>query len=147
MADEKKIKVLLVDDEEIIRIYFHDIFWIYGFENRCDLAMAVNLDDAEKIVADPETRPDVIFLDLTLPKKVDERTLIDPEFSFQFLEKIKKDPETKRIKVVIFSGHADKEFQDEAKAKGADGYVHKEQSLPKDLVDAINNVLGSMLHS
>jgi len=142
MPNESRTKILLVDDDEIIRIYFHDIFWIYGFESRCDLTMAVNLDEAEKIVADPETRPDIIFLDLTLPKKVGERTLIDPEYSFEFLERIKADPATKGIKVMIFSGHAEKEFQEEAKAKGADGYVHKEQSLPKDLVDVINKVLG-----
>jgi len=137
-----KPKILLVDDDEIIRIYFHDIFWIYGFENRCELAIATNLDDAEKIVADPTTRPTVVFLDLALPKKMGERTVIDPNDSFAFLERIKHDPETKGVKVMIFSGHSEKEYMDEAKAKGADGYVHKEQSLPKDLVATLNTVIG-----
>lgn len=139
-----KLKILLVDDDEIIRIYFHDIFWIYGFENRCELTIANNLDEAEKIVADASTRPDVIFLDLALPKKVEERTLIEPKYSFEFLEKIKHDPKTKHIKVMIFSGHAEKEYMDEAQAKGADGYIHKEQSLPKDLVAMINKVIDGM---
>jgi CheY-like chemotaxis protein len=141
MAHEKA-KILLVDDEEIIRIYFHDIFWIYGFERRGDLTVVSNLAEAEKIVANPETRPDVIFLDLTIPQKIGERTVVDPEFSFAFLERIKKDPATKDVKVMIFSGHPEKEFQDEAQAKGADGFIHKEQSLPKDIVDVINKVLG-----
>ncbi len=142
-----KLKVLLVDDDEIIRIYFHDIFWIYGFESRCDLAIAANLDDADRIVMDPATRPDVIFLDLALPKKVGERTLIDPKYSFEFLEKIKKDPELHKIKVMIFSGHSEKEYVDEAKARGADGYIHKEQSLPKDLIATINSVINGIKKS
>lgn len=143
MANAKP-KVLLVDDDEIIQIYFHDIFWIYGFEKRCELLSATNLDDAERMVTDPASRPDIIFLDLALPKKVGERTLIDPKYSFEFLQRIKKDPNLASIKVMIFSGHTEKEFVDEATAAGADGYIHKEQSLPKDLIAAINSAIDGV---
>jgi CheY-like chemotaxis protein len=132
-----KLKILLVDDDEIVGIYFHDIFWIYGFEDRLELAIATNLDDAERIVADATKRPDVIFLDLALPKKVGERTIIDPKYSFDFVERVKHDPKLASVKVMIFSGHSEKEYVDEAKARGADGYIHKEQSLPKDLIATI----------
>ena len=28
--DKKKLKILLIDDDEMMRIYFRDIFWIHG---------------------------------------------------------------------------------------------------------------------
>ena len=93
------------------------------------------------IVRDPNRRPDVIFLDLGLPKKVGDRILIDPKYSFAFLEWIKKDPELKHIKVLIFSGHDEQEYRDEASKMGADAYVRKEQSMPKDLISIITKLL------
>lgn len=139
----RKLKVLLVDSDEIIRIYFHDIFWINGFEHRCELSVAADFETAERVIADPATRPDVMFLDLTLPKKVGDRTLVDPKYSFDLLQRVKGDPATKDIKVIIFSSHTEREFRDEAMAKGADQYLLKEQSLPKDLVAAVNRALGA----
>ena len=142
-----KYKILLVDDDEIIRIYFHDIFWIYGFEKKCELLSSNNLDEAERMVTDAATQPDIIFLDLSLPKKVGERTLIEPKYSFEFLDRVKKDPKLATTKVFIFTGHAEKEYMDEAKAHGADGYIHKEQTLPKDLIATINAALDGIKKS
>jgi CheY-like chemotaxis protein len=81
------------------------------------------------------------FLDLALPKRVEDRTLIDPKYSFEFLRRMKTEPEFKNIKVLIFSGHSEKEFEDEAKKDGADAYIHKSESLPKDLVVVVTNLL------
>jgi DNA-binding NarL/FixJ family response regulator len=141
MAD-KKTKVLLVDDDQIIRIYFHDVFWINGFENRCELYLASDLEAAERVIGNPETRPDIIFLDLVLPKKVDGRTISDPKNSFEFLKKIKADHLMAKTSVIIFSGESDKKLEKEAKKYGADGYLRKEASLAKDIVSLTNNLLA-----
>jgi DNA-binding NarL/FixJ family response regulator len=141
---QKKFKILLVDDDEIIRIYFHDIFWMYGFENRCELTVAGDLDQAETIVADPDRRPDIVFLDLVLPKKDGDRTVMDPKNSFAFLDRIKTDSATKHAAVFIFSSHSEGEYQKEAMKRGAAGFIHKEQTLPKDIVAIVNQALGAI---
>lgn len=141
MKHPEKLKILLVDNDEVIQIYFKDIFWIYGFNNACDLAVVPSIDDAKQLLADPAKRPGVIFLGLALPHQVGDRTLIDTKYSFDFLERIKHDRTLKSIKVMIFSVHAEKELQEEAKEKGADGYIHKEESLPKDLVAILHNLV------
>jgi CheY-like chemotaxis protein len=141
MAD-KKTKVLIVDDDEVIRIYFHDIFWIYGFEDRCELSVAADLDAAERTVVDPASRPSIVFLDLSLPKKVGGRTVIDPRYSFDFVKRIKADPLMSETRVVMLSDHAEKEFEAEAKEAGVDIYLRKGENLPKDIVELVSRLLA-----
>jgi CheY-like chemotaxis protein len=137
--DQKKIKVLIADGSELVRIYFRDIFWINGFENCCDLSVAADLDETEAIVKDPATRPDVIFLGLSLRKKIDGRTFIDPKYSFEFAHRIKTDPELRHIKIFVFSSHMEKQFERDAKNAQVDQYVYKNQNLPKDIVAIIDS--------
>jgi len=141
-SKHEKLKVLLVDDDEIIRIYFHDIFWIHGFEKDCELTITEDLDQAEAVMADPAKRPDIIFLDLGLPKKVDGRTIIDPKYSFEFTRKIKEDPSLAHIKIFIFSGHSEAEFREEAKTVHADGYIDKGENLVTDIVRMIAGLVA-----
>jgi len=140
---EGKIKVLIADGSELIRIYFRDIFWINGFENCCELSTASDLDETEAMVADPKTAPDVIFLGLSLHKKIDGRILTDPKYSFEFARRIKSDPTLHTIKVFIFSSHMEKQFEQDAVDAKADRYIYKDQNLPKDLVAIISSFTGT----
>jgi CheY-like chemotaxis protein len=134
---EKKVKVLIADGSEFIRIYFRDVFWINGFEDCCELSTTADLDATEAMVADPEKRPDVIFLGLSLRKKVDGRFVTDPRYSFEFARRIKSDPALRHIKVFVFSSHMEKRFERDAKDANVDKYIYKNQNLPKDLVALI----------
>jgi DNA-binding NarL/FixJ family response regulator len=138
-----KIKVLIADGSELIRIYFQDIFWINGFESCCELSSASDLDETEAIVADPKTTPDVIFLGLSLRKNVDGRAVTDPKYSFEFAHRLKSDPVLKRIKIFIFSSHMEKQFEQDAADSKVDKYIYKDQNLPKDLVAIISSFTGS----
>jgi CheY-like chemotaxis protein len=137
----KKIKVLIADGSELIRIYFADIFWINGFENQCELHMACDFEAVESIVADPETRPDVIFLGLSLPKKVAGRIVTDPEYSFEFTHRIKSDPQLRNIKIFIISSHAEKRFEREAEKAKVDRYIYKNQSMPSDIAEVVRGMV------
>jgi len=139
-----KIKVLIVDESEIVRIYLRDIFWINGFENYCELMSATNLNDAEAIVADPKTRPDVIFLALSLRKKVDGHTHIDPKNSFAFVRSIKSDPALQHIKVFIISSLLKEQFEKDIAESKVDKYISKDQNLPKDMIPIIKSFTGAM---
>ena len=55
-TQNKKQKILLVDDNELTRIYFREVFWLHGLEYKYDLFMAENIETAETLLEKVETR-------------------------------------------------------------------------------------------
>lgn len=130
----KKQKLLLVDDNELTRIYFREVFWLHGLEYRFELEMAESLEQASSLVNNPKTRPDIIFLGLVMPIKVGRHTVTTPEAGFNLLRQIKSNPELNKIRVFIFSAFDKPEYKETAKQLGADAYLVKGQNLPGDLL-------------
>lgn len=139
--NEKKQKLLLVDDNELTRIYFREVFWLHGLEFKYDLVLTENVEQASKLLDSEATRPDIIFLGLVMPMKVNGTTITTPEAGFNILRKIKGDPTMRKIKVIIFSAFDKKEYQEQARALGADAYLVKGQNLPQDILNFVTNVL------
>ncbi|MBX4200606.1 response regulator [Candidatus Parcubacteria bacterium] len=137
---EKKHKILVVDDDEFIRIYFKDVFWIHGLEKKYDIQTVPTIEEAEKIIDSPKTRPDTVFLDLAGLMFVDGREVTTVEAGFSLLKRIKDDPKTKDIKVIMYTGYSDKEYSDKAHQLGADGYLVKGENLPKELIKFIEDL-------
>jgi CheY-like chemotaxis protein len=137
----KKQKLMLVDDNELTRIYFREVFWLHGLEYRFDLEMAETLEQATQIIQHPASRPDIIFLGLVMPMKVGNHTVTTPEAGFNLLRLIKSSQELKSIKVIIFSAFDNKEYQENAKKLGADAYLVKGQNLPGDILNFVQNYL------
>ncbi len=137
---DNKIKILLVDDDEMVRIYFRDIFWIHGLDNKYEFSVAENIAKAEKIINDPENRPALMLLDLTMPIEKDGRVSVSPESGLEFLKKIKSSPELKKIKIVVFSGHGEPELQERAKQLGAENYLIKGNNLPMELIEFVEKI-------
>lgn len=129
-----KINILLVDDNEVIRIFFKDIFWLHGLEGQFHLEIASGVDEAWSILHDPAKKIDVAFLDLVMPLKRDGKEITTSEAGLSILKGIKTDEQLKHIKVIIFSGYTDKKDIEEAKKSGADMYLAKEEHLPQDLI-------------
>lgn len=136
----QKIKILLVDEDEITRIYFRDIFWIHGMDAKYDLTITDNLKKAEEIIKNPETQPNILFLDLVMPVEINGQMVISPEAGFGLLKKIKSNPDTKKIKVIIFSGHTEESLQKEARKLGAETYLVKNINLPKELAEFVETI-------
>ncbi len=141
MAPENQkspIKILLVDDDEVIRIFIRDVFWVHGNESLYEVTVSDNLAEAKNLVTDKKTRPDVVFLDLSMPgKKSDGSTFMNIEGSLDFLSEIKNNPETKDIKVLIFSGYKEPGLKEKLIERGADHYLVKGEYLPKELVEFV----------
>ena len=57
----EKINILLVDDNEVIRVFFKDIFWLHGLEGQFHLEIASGVDEALTILHDPSKKIDVVF--------------------------------------------------------------------------------------
>src|SRR6185436_13714804 len=96
----KKQKLLLIDDNELTRIYFREVFWLHGLEYRYDLLMAESLDQAFQMLSTPATKPDIIFLGLVMPIKMGSQTVTTPEAGFNLLRKVKSDPDMKNTRVI-----------------------------------------------
>ena len=142
-TETKKQKLLLVDDNELTRIYFREIFWLHGLEYRFDLIMAETLEQAQQIVENPGTRPDIIFLGLVMPIKIGKHTVTTPEAGFTLLRIIKTSPQLKKIKVFIFSAFDKAEYKEAAKKLGADAYLVKGENLPGDLLNFMKEYLNN----
>ena len=100
----EKIKILLIDSDEMTRIYFRDVFWVHGRSDAYEITVVSSLDEAEKKIVDKETKPDTIFLDVMMVSR-GERSSSDEQIkkTLSFIERIKKDKDLSSIKIIIFS--------------------------------------------
>ena len=131
----QKIKILLVDDDEMMRIYFRDIFWIHGGDNKYEIMMSPSLMDAEKKIQAKETKPNTIFLDVMMTVKGEDNSphgQLDRTLSF--IRKIKEDKDLSHIKIIIYSGQKEKSIKEEFDKLGVDGYLVKGELMPKEVI-------------
>ena len=140
----KKVKILLIDDDEMMRIYFRDIFWIHSRKIQYDVIMASSIKEAEELINDKETRPDSIFLDVLLSTKGGKNT---PAYqiarSLEFISKIKKDKEFSKIKIVLYSGHREQAINDSCVRLGIDGCITKGELMPREIIDFTDKLHGT----
>ena len=128
MSSTNRIRVMLVDDHPIMRRGLREVLEDSGgFE-----VVGQAADGAEAVRTAEESRPDVIVMDVMMPKKDgveacrDIRTLL---------------PDTK---VLMITASTEENAVIEAVAAGASGFVQK-YSGSDELVDAIQQVAGGRL--
>jgi DNA-binding NarL/FixJ family response regulator len=141
MVDARKIKILSIEDDEFMRIFLKDVFWIHGMQGKDNFEFSIvgDFKKAREVLNDPTDKPDVILLDLMMADK--EGGMVDREAGFHFLEEMKCSKDAKKIKTIIFSGFSDKEIKDKAEKLGADRFLVKGEYLPTELINAINEVV------
>lgn len=142
---QKLIKILLVEEDEMMRIFIRDIFWIHGREGRYQVELVQTLPEAEVMIADEETRPDVLFLDLMAPIKSGWASPSSSriEQSAEFVRKLKSDPRSSSMKVVVFSWHKDSRMEKEFANLGVSGYLVKGELMPKEIIDFVENLVNA----
>ncbi len=114
-------RVLIVDDSEIAARLLREELEAKGFE----IHYAPDAEKATSIIVKRQTRPDLILLDINMPK-------VD---GAQFCRFVKKNEMFRSIKVIFCSGQ-DKETMKKLVAEcGADGYISKDEYLGKWIVD------------
>jgi|GEM_PF-911211 CheY-like chemotaxis protein len=110
----KNIKILIVDDIEIIRDLLLQQLNDLGYEN---CIMAKSGDEAVKITG--EDRPDLVFMDITMPGKLD---------GIAAAREIKKLSDTR---IIFLTGGCNKDTFDQARELDPDGYILKPFSETK----------------
>lgn len=140
-STQNKIKILLVDDDEMMRIFFRDIFWIHGRSDTYEVTMAESLHEAEEKVFDKTMMPDTIFLDMMMPVK-GEKNSAEGQINrtLDFIKKIKNNPETSNIKIIIYSSQKEMHLKEEVEKLGIDGYLVKGELMPKEIIEFTDKI-------
>lgn len=118
---EKKIKVLLIEDEpEVLELY----------------RLKLTLDDYDVVVASSgkeglskalSENPELVFLDIKMPE-------MD---GFEVLKKLRESPKTKNTPVVILSNFDEQEMIEKGLSLGANEFLIKSQFTPEEISSKI----------
>ncbi|MFA6028058.1 MAG: response regulator [Patescibacteria group bacterium] len=123
--EKEKLKILLVEDDAFLaRMYQSKL------ENQNFTVYAAG-DGAEGIKLAQEKAPDVVLLDILLPK-------VD---GWGVLKALKKEEKTKNIPVILLTNLGQKEDVDKGLAMGAVDYLIKAYFTPSEVVEKIKKVI------
>ena len=127
MKSDRKIKVFLVDDHPVVREGVRSCLRHYDQVE----VVGEAANGHEAIDRAKEFAPDIILMDLALPK-------VD---GWEATKRLKSDPRTKHIPIVALTGHALAGFAEGAREAGCDAFVTK-PCLPDALVAEIRRMLA-----
>ncbi len=119
-----RTRVLVIDDDPVILELLRINFEIEGFE------VISACDGQEGLDRAGSDHPDVILSDIMMPR-------LD---GLQLLTRLKGDPATAKVPVVLLSAKAQRAEVDKGLALGADDYVTKPFD-PLELLDRVNAAL------
>lgn len=125
MTADEKIQVLIVEDDEFLSGIYQKKFEMEGFK-------VIVATDGEKGLGEAKKKkPNLILLDILLPK-------LD---GFAVLSKLKADPETKDIPVILLTNLGQKDDVDKGIEAGAADYLIKAHFKPSEVVEKARKVL------
>jgi len=120
-----KPKILLIEDDK-------DQIFMYRFKfEKEDFEFLSATNGAEGFQTAKAQVPDLILLDLVLVN----------ESGIDVLEKLKADPETKNIPVIMLTNLAKKELKAQAEKLGIIDFIIKSQVLPAELVKRVREII------
>jgi DNA-binding response OmpR family regulator len=120
-------KVLIIeDDQSMSSLYKNALEMEDGFE----VQLADNGLTAEEIL--PNFTPDIILLDIMMPTVN----------GLEFLTKLKEDPNTAGIPVLVLTNVSDANITHMAREKGAVMVLIKSENDPDQVIEAIRGVLA-----
>ena len=125
MNGQKK-KILLVEDDTALSAVYRSRLEIEGF----DVREANNGEDA--LSATVEYRPDLILLDVMMPKIS----------GFDVLDILRNTPETANVRIVMLTALSQPKDKERAESLGVDDYLVKSQVVIGDVVARVKHHLG-----
>jgi CheY-like chemotaxis protein len=119
------VRVLFVEDDEAIAQMYKLKLELDGYR------VEVAPDGQVALQMARSSLPDIIFLDIRLPK-------LD---GLDVLEALRADPKTQRVPVVILSSHSEKELVERGAKLGALDHLIKSKTTPARLADSVEGWL------
>lgn len=127
MPDEKKHKVLLVDDDQFLLNMYLLKFKNSGF----DAESATSAQEALKKLRDGLT-PDSILIDLVMPA-------MD---GLEFIRRVKEERLAPSASLIVLTNQGQSADIDKAKALGVAGYIVKASTIPSEVVEEVKRILN-----
>lgn len=121
----KKHTILLIEDDQMISTMYQTKFSMEGH------AIETAADGAEGLEKAKQLKPDVVLLDIILPK-------LD---GFSVLKELKADPTTKDIPVILLTNLGQDDDVKKGKDLGADDYFIKSNHTPAEIVEKVKALL------
>lgn len=118
---DKKIKILIIDDDEAMRTMYAEVFRKHDFEVEEAVDGVEGLDRATKNV------PDVIFTGIIMPR-------MD---GFALMDALKKNVATSNVPVVISSHMGREEDKNKAQKMGAKDFITRDFVTPNEAAERI----------
>ena len=118
-------KILIVEDDPYVRKFYERLFSHEQYE------VEIAGDGEEGLQKAKSFQPNLILLDIIMPK-------MD---GLQVLQKLKTDPETKEMDVVMLTNLSDSETVKVATRAGASGFIIKSQADPERLEALVEQYL------
>ncbi|MBT4210157.1 MAG: response regulator [Candidatus Komeilibacteria bacterium] len=118
-------KVLIVEDDEFLLQMYSTKLELEGFK----VLEAINGLQGLKVAQ--KEKPDLILLDLNLPEMS----------GFEVLSQLKRDDDTKGIRILILTNYSQKEDIDRCLGLGADDYLIKAHFVPSEVINKIKVIL------
>jgi len=119
-------KILLVEDEEIMISLLQKKLTKEGYE------ISVARDGEEGLKAMREVRPDLVLLDIIMPKMG----------GFEVMEGMQKDKELKKIPVIVISNSGQPVELDKAQKLGAKDWLIKTEFDPQEVLNKVVKQIG-----
>ena len=120
MEEEKQTKILIVDDEEANLKYMSTLISRYGY------IFDTARNGIEAIEKTKKINPDIILLDILMPE-------MD---GIEACKRLKEDPETRHIPIIVLTALEDKETKIESLKAGANDFLSK----PVDNIELIARI-------
>lgn len=120
-------KILIVEDEEALLLMLAERLEREGYEPK------TAKDGEEGLLKMKEERPDLVLLDIVMPKIG----------GLEVLEAMQKDPELQKIPVIIISNSGQQVEIARAKSLGAKDYLVKAEFDPEEVVVKVSKALGT----
>jgi DNA-binding response OmpR family regulator len=120
-------QIIFIDDDALIGQVYQDLLETHGFKVHLAHDGAAALDLVSQV------RADLVILDMFLPKVP----------GLEILRRIRTDPQTATVPVIVFSNSYLQSMVKAAKTAGATRCLTKSDCLPEHLLAVVREVLGS----
>jgi CheY-like chemotaxis protein len=118
--------ILIVEDDPLMSRMYQKIFTFEGYK----VELAANGEEGVEKVK--KLKPTLVLLDIMMPKMN----------GLEVLKKIKEDPDTKPIPVIMLTNLAGEADAENALSKGAIKYIIKSEFEPKQVANMVKEILA-----